>query len=150
MAATLLHWKSKAILPQEENAQTGAADEDVLLSQEDLIKQLLEHQRFKAAGADLAQLPLLGEDVFARPNRRIPAEKIWKEMNLSDLTLAYQDMLVKQRKRTTVLRKETVSLASKIIEFRDRLHVGQMTALRELLSEMPSRPEIVATFLGVA
>ncbi len=149
MAATLLHWKSKAVLPQEEKQdQAGAGAEDGLLSQEDLIRQLLEHQRFKQAGQDLAQLPMLGEDIFTRPNRRPPVEKVWKEMNLTDLTLAYQDMLVRQRKRTQVLRKETVSLSTKILEFRDKLQVGKLSEFRALLSEVPSKPEIVAAFLA--
>jgi segregation and condensation protein A len=149
MAATLLHWKSKAVLPQEEKQDAaGANAEDGVLTQEDLIRQLLEHQRFKQAGQDLAQLPMLGEDIFVRPNRRPPVEKIWKEMNLTDLTLAYQDMLVRQRKRTQVLRKETVSLATKILEFRDKLHVGKLSEFRTLLSETPTRPEIVAAFLA--
>jgi segregation and condensation protein A len=149
MAATLLHWKSKAVLPQEEKQdQAGMSAEDGLLSQEDLIRQLLEHQRFKQAGQDLAQLPMLGDDIFTRPNRRPPVEKIWKEMNLTDLTLAYQDMLVRSRKRTTVLRKETVSLSTKILEFRDKLQVGKLSEFRALLSEAPSKPEIVAAFLA--
>jgi segregation and condensation protein A len=149
MAATLLHWKSKAVLPQEDKQdQAGANAEDGVLSQEDLIRQLLEHQRFKQAGQDLAQLPLLGEDIFTRPNRRPPVEKVWKEMNLTDLTLAYQDMLVRQRKRTTILRKETVSLASKIVEFRDKLQVGKLSEFRALLSAVPTKPEIVAAFLA--
>lgn len=148
MAATLLHWKSKALLPQENKGDLNAEDQDQMMSQEDLIRQLLEHQRFTAAGQDLAQLPLLGEDIFTRPNRRPPVEKIWKEMNLTQLTTAYQQMLIIQRKRTQVLRKETVSLASKILEFRDRLVVGKLTALQELLSASPSRPEIVASFLA--
>lgn len=91
---------------------------------------------------------MLGEDVFSRPNRRPPIERVWKEMNLTDLTLAYQDMLVRQRKRTQILRKETVSLASKIIEFRDKLKVGKVTEFRSLLSSLPTRPEIVAAFLA--
>lgn len=48
MAATLLHWKSKAILPQEDKLDgAGAGVEDAAMNQEDLIRQLLEHQRFK-------------------------------------------------------------------------------------------------------
>src|SRR3954467_6243741 len=47
MAATLLHWKSKAILPQDpESAEASTQDEDGLMSQEELVRQLLEHQRF--------------------------------------------------------------------------------------------------------
>lgn len=148
MAATLLHWKSKAILPQEKDESQAAIEGELELSQEDLVRQLLEHQRFRAAGQDIAQLPMLGEDVFSRPNRRPPIEKVWKEMNLTDLTMGYQDMIAKQRKRTQVLRKETVSIADKIAEFGGRLKVGELTEMRALLSDLPTRPEIVATFLA--
>lgn len=148
MAATLLLWKSKAILPREEDPNAATADEEVPFTQEDLIRQLLEHQRFLAAGQDLAQLPRLHEDVFVRPNPKARVEKVWKEMNLTDISLAYQDMLVRARKRSTVLRKETVSLSDKIIEFSDRLEIGHPTALSKLLSISPERGEVVVTFLA--
>ncbi|MCM2279583.1 MAG: segregation/condensation protein A [Oligoflexia bacterium] len=147
MAATLLHWKSKALLPQEQKADAAAAAEEEF-TQEDLIRQLLEHQRFLAAGQDLAQLPRLGEDVFTRNNRKPPIEKVWKEMSLTDLTLTYQDMLVRARKRTTVLRKETVSLTDKILEFRHRLEVGKLVEMRNVIAILGSKPETVVTFLA--
>ncbi|MCM2321964.1 MAG: segregation/condensation protein A [Oligoflexia bacterium] len=147
MAATLLHWKSKSLLPQEEKLDPNAAKEEEF-TQEDLIRQLLEHQRFLAAGQDLAQLPRLGDDVFVRNNRRPPIEKIWKEMSLTDLTLTYQDMLVRARKRTTVLRKETVSLTDKIMEFGHKLKVGKLVELRNVIAILGSRPETVVAFLA--
>jgi segregation and condensation protein A len=148
MAATLLLWKSKSLLPQEEKSEAGTDTEDGELSPQDLIRQLLEHQRFLAAGQDIAQLPRLHEDVFTRANKRPPIEKVWKEMDISSLALGYQDMLVKARKRKQVLRKETVSLADKIAEFADRLEVGRMTELTKLLSPLAERPEVVVTFLA--
>lgn len=149
MAATLLHWKSRALLPPDEkqNAQ-GQEGDDAILTQEDLVRQLLEHQRFLEAGENLSQLPLLGEDVFARLNKKPPIERIWKEMSLTDLTLGYQEMLVRARKRTQVLKKETVSIADKILEFADRLPLNEMVEFTRLLSAIPSQPEIVATFLA--
>ncbi len=147
MAATLIHWKSKALLPQEEQAGANAGDEEEF-SQEDLIRQLLEHQRFLEAGRELGQRPKLGEDIFTRLNPKPPTERVWKEMNITDLALGYQDMLVRARKRTQVLKKETVSLTDKIKEFGDRLPLGKMTELRSLLSDFPDRPEIVVTFLA--
>lgn len=148
MAATLLHWKSKALLPQENKAGELNADEELGMTQEELIRQLLEHQRFLAAGKDLSQLPLLGDDVFTRPNRRPPVEKIWKEMDISSLALSYQDTLAKARKRTTILKKETVSITDKIMEFSDRLKVGMPTDLKEVLSPLAGNPEVVVTFLA--
>src|SRR3989338_4171989 len=43
MAATLIYWKSKALLPQEDKGESaGLTTEDGELTQEDLIRQLLE------------------------------------------------------------------------------------------------------------
>ncbi|MGZ3689540.1 MAG: segregation and condensation protein A [Bdellovibrionota bacterium] len=149
MAATLLHWKSKALLPQENKlGENGQPLEDDGLTQEELIRQLLEHQRFLEAGENLAQLPRLGDDVFTRPAPRRAIEKVWKEMDITSIAMSYQDMLVRARKRTQVLRKETVSLTEKMIEFGDRLPVGAMQELRKLMTELPTRPEIVVTFLA--
>lgn len=149
MAATLLHWKSKALLPQEQKADAnGQNGEEPELTQEELIRQLLEHQRFRAAGEDLAQLPKLGEDVFNRPNRRPPIERVWKEMDITDLALSYQDMLTRARKRTQVLKKETVSIAERIMEFATKLEVGKRSEMRSLMGVAPERPEIVVTFLA--
>lgn len=69
-------------------------------------------------------------------------------MDLSDLAVGYQDMLVRARKRTQILRKETVSLTGKILEFGQKLRLGELMELRKMLSEDPSRAEIVVTFLA--
>jgi len=149
MAATLLHWKSKAILPQEQKNDVAEANaEDGALTQEDLIRQLLEHQRFRAAAQDLGQLPLLGDLVFTRPNRRPPIERVWKDMNISSLAVCYQNILARQRKRTTILKKETVSLADKIVTFKSKLQLGKPVDMRELMASTPERPEVVVTFLA--
>ena len=147
MAATLILWKSKSLLPQEEKLDATANAEEEF-TQEDLIRQLLEHQRFLEAGQNLAQLPRLGEDVFTRANSKPPVEKIWKEMDISSLALGYQDMLVRQRKRTQILKKETVSLTDKIMEFGTKLVIGKPTDIRAMMSSDPMKPEVVVTFLA--
>jgi len=148
MAATLIFWKSKSILPQDPSELAVGADEDFGLTQEDLIRQLLEHQRFRAMGEDLAQLPRLGEDVFTRLNLKPPVEKVWREMDISGLAVSYQEMLVRARKRTQILKKETVSLSDKLASFADRLELGKMTEMSALITDLGSRPEIVVTFLA--
>jgi segregation and condensation protein A len=148
MAATLLQWKSKSLLPQEDKPGDQQASTEDFMSEEDLIRQLLEHQRFLAAGQMLAQLPRLGEDVFTRHNPKPPIERVWREMNITDLALGYQDMLVKARKRTQILKKETVSLSDKILDFADHLEVGKLVEMRKLLSAVPTQGEVVVTFLA--
>jgi segregation and condensation protein A len=148
MAATLLQWKSKAILPNEDEAQAGASALAEEFTQEDLIRQLQEHQRFLEAGENLAQLPRLGEDVFTRNNSKPPIERIWKDLDITSLATGYQDMLVRQRKRTQILKKETVSLSDKILEFSSKLTLNKPMDMRQLLSENPMKPEVVVTFLA--
>jgi segregation and condensation protein A len=148
MASTLLQWKSKSLLPQENKEGDTAVAAEEELTQEDLVRQLLEHRRFRAAGSALAELPWLGDDVFVRPNPRAAIERTWKKMDMTQLATSYQDILVRARKRTKILRKETVSLTDKILEFRDRLTPGELKELRSLLDIGAGRPEIVVTFLA--
>lgn len=147
MAATLLVWKSRALLPKEETEEK-VEEQDGPMSQEQLLRQLLELQLFKKMGTDLASRPLLGDEVFKKVNPKQPVEKIWKEMDASRLALSYQDSLIRERKRSNVLRKETVSLTEKIIDISNRLTVGQLTSLRKMMVDSHYVPEVVATFLA--
>lgn len=147
MAATLIVWKSKSLLPQEVDPN-AAQDEDDVITQEELIRQILERKRFLEMARDWSGLPMLGDDVFTRPNRRPPIERVWRDMNISDMALSYQEMLMRARKRGQILKKETVSVAEKIYHFADRLEVGKLTEMRDMLSALPSKGEWVVTFLA--
>ena len=146
MAATLLHWKSKALLPS--TASQEEVSLETTLTPEELIRQLLEHQRFLKQAEILSQLPHLGAETFTRSNRKPPIERIWREMNLSDLTLTYQEILIRARKRTQVLQKETVSVGDKILELSSKLPLNQLIEFTSLISDN-SRSEIVASFLAI-
>jgi segregation and condensation protein A len=148
MAATLIQWKSKSLLPVEVDPNALLLGDDDSLSPEDLLRQLMEHQRFLDAGQELARLPLLGEDVYQRPMTRKVTEKVWKSMDVSSLAFTFQDLLVKERKRTTILKKETVSLSEKIMDFSERMEVGRVVGMKSLLRDLNSRPETVVTFLA--
>ncbi len=148
MAATLIQWKSKSLLPVEGDPNALLNHEDDVMTPEELLRQLREHQRFLEAGRELGTLPLLGDDVYTRPNTRKPTEKVWKQMDVTGLALTFQDLLVKERKRTTILKKETVSLSEKILDFSDRMEIGKLTGLRALLRDPNSRPETVVSFLA--
>ena len=62
--------------------------------------------------------------------------------------MGYQDMLVRQRKRTQILKKETVSLSDKILEFSAKLPLNKPTDMRSMMSQEPLKPEIIVTFLA--
>ncbi len=66
MAATLAHIKSRMLLPRSEVAPgelEGEAEGDPRV---ELVRRLLNYQKYREAARQLADQPLLGRDVFAR------------------------------------------------------------------------------------
>jgi segregation and condensation protein A len=149
MAATLILWKSKAILPREDDGIKAEDAIELPLTQEQLVRQLMIRQQFLSHAAEIAKRPFLNDDVFTRSNKRPPIEKIWKEMNVSVLATTYQDLLIREQRRARiVMKKETVSLAAKIQEFGNRLSLHQITALQSLVADTAVRGEWVVAFLA--
>jgi segregation and condensation protein A len=74
MAATLCHIKSRELLPpsgddDDEDGELGEAkdgDEEDLDPRADLIKRLLEYQKYKEAADQLGQRPVVGRNVWSR------------------------------------------------------------------------------------
>jgi len=149
MAATLILWKSKALMPKENENQNTEEDSTPILTQEDLVRQLMMRQRYLEAAAKLAQYPLLDDDTFKRPTKRPPVEKVWKEMNISQLTTTYQDLLIRENKRARiVMKKETVSLQEKIQEMGRRLKMNVPEVLDHFISDKALKGEWVVGFLA--
>ncbi|HLZ18537.1 MAG TPA: segregation/condensation protein A, partial [Smithellaceae bacterium] len=71
MASTLIHIKSRLLLPVPEEPSEDEQEDD---PRAELVKQLLEYQAFKEAAANLGHRPLLERDVFKR-SAALPEEK---------------------------------------------------------------------------
>ena len=70
MAATLIHIKSKLLLPRPETAEDSEPEED---PRDALVRRLLEHQKFKAAAELLHERAVLRGAQWIRPDGRIAA-----------------------------------------------------------------------------
>src|SRR4029079_4612075 len=70
MAATLCHIKSRELLPthdgQEDEEYVGDDGDGDIDPRADLIRRLLEYQKYKEAAAQLGQQPVVGRHVWAR------------------------------------------------------------------------------------
>jgi segregation and condensation protein A len=71
MAATLAHIKSRELLPSPDPTQADAADEDgdgesEIDTRQELIRRLLEYQKYKDAGTELGNRPVIGRNVWTR------------------------------------------------------------------------------------
>ncbi len=93
MAATLMQIKSKMLLPAEE--QTGAEEEQEDPRQE-LVKRLLEYEKFKEIAESLRKRETDQREVFKRPKTGIDIDKealgekeVYFEASIFDLINAF-------------------------------------------------------------
>src|SRR5258706_16357905 len=66
MAATLAYIKSRTLLPPETAGPEDELGEDGVDPREELIRRLLEYQKYKQAGSELGERGALGRDIFLR------------------------------------------------------------------------------------
>jgi segregation and condensation protein A len=94
MAATLAYLKSRELLPPEPTDELD--EEEVGVDpREELMRRLLEYERFRAAGDDLDGRPVIGRDVFSRGGDQdvaIPAPDL-AVVDLFKLAEAYNRVL---------------------------------------------------------
>ncbi len=135
MAATLIHIKSKMLLPQY--GDNGEIIENVDPRKE-LVQKLLEYEKFKEAAKSLYERPLLNRDLWARGFREkieVADDDIELEDNaLFSLIGSYRKALKILNKRIHKVNIKLQSIASRILEMKDQLIVGKQVIMRELFN----------------
>lgn len=151
MAASLILIKSRKLLPDSENGEASAADEEAMLTEEELRRRLLEHQRFQNVARELRMRPILGFDFFKRPEPDTTEvqEQVMKEMSLSEISIALQKVLLRVRRPIRRVQRETVSVADAIRWIYGKISTSEATELAELFPDSYGRSEIVAVFLAI-
>lgn len=149
MAATLIHIKSRMLLP----AGADEADEDEGDDPRDeLVRRLLEYQRFKDAADQLEQREVLSRDVFVRS--ATPAEEAaaptFRELSVFELLNALRrviDRLPKDVFHQVELDKITVR--EKMTLLLDKLRAQSRVFFEELFTDAKTRMDVVVTFLAM-
>src|SRR4029453_14569435 len=76
MAATLAYLKSRELVPTPEPLESAGEDgEEALDPREELIRRLLEYQKYKDAAAQLGGRPIEGRNVFGRGSKLEPTRE---------------------------------------------------------------------------
>lgn len=151
LAATLIHIKSRLLLPVEEDP-SAQEEED---PRAELVRQLLEYQAFKEAALQLDSRPLLDRDVFARScPAAVPddpeAQDVFSEMDVFDLVKSFQKMMAKLDKAERIeIVSEEMSIADIINEIMDRLREHKHLSFTDLLGERTDRRRVLYTFLAL-
>jgi segregation and condensation protein A len=159
MAATLAHLKSRTLLPREQAAE--APDAEVGPDpREELVRRLLEYQKYKQAAAQLGALPMLGRDQFVRRAREelplFPDEVAYlKSPELSVYRLIELFAKVLAERKIEIPHEvfvERLSIGDRIATITDRLRERERVTFTELFDDLVAardRHRVVPTFLAV-
>ena len=147
MAATLIEIKSKMLLPRDIYDETEEEMED---PREALVRQLLEHQKFKNAAQMLHERGTVEQAVF--PRGRIESDEHNAETNATvfDLLTVFQKILARHKEEVQIeIEREEMSLAEMLRRIKTRISAVREINLFDLFREMKSRQELVLAFIAV-
>jgi segregation and condensation protein A len=153
MAATLIHIKSKMLLPRDPVLEEGDAAED---PRQELVERLLEHERFKNAAEMLQQKRLIEENVWSNPQMKkflADDEDPGLAVTLFDLVKAFGEVLERAKNRPVYEVENTEVTVSQMIHYlRDQFveaGEGKPVFILRIFERQPSRRRMIALFLAV-
>lgn len=153
MAATLIHIKSKLLLPRPETAAGVEGEEED--PRDALVWRLLEHQKFKAAAGLLHEREQVRSAQWQRPDERIAAiagdeYEPEIEVDLFSLLSAFQAVVERAKQRPTlVLPAEQISVEARIEQLLARLSETEACGFEDLFQDAGDRPAFIVTFLAL-
>jgi segregation and condensation protein A len=139
MAATLLYLKSQTVADesQDQNLIKITAGEMGLEIQTrgDLIKRLEELERYQRLGQRLWGLDKKGHEIFvkAKIDRKAIENSILTPLDLQQLTETMMDLIRREKKKYTVVKRDRISIKEKLIYLKTMLKVGETTQFDKLL-----------------
>ncbi|MGZ6480007.1 MAG: segregation/condensation protein A [Bdellovibrionales bacterium] len=152
MAATLIHIKSRMLLPQynEEGEEIPVED-----PRKDLVQKLLEYKKFQELSQQLYKLPLLGRDVFRRGERTEiesleEGEVVLDENPLYSLIASYRNAVKNMKKTVHRVSAQLLSIGERIMQMKDMFIVGRRMVFNDLISDKENpKNQVLLTFLSL-
>ena len=153
MASTLIHIKSKMLLPVPEEPEEEEEEDP----RAELVRQLVEYQTFKEAAANLGKRSLLERDVFTR-SALLPEEtgklnadeEELMEVSVFELIEAFHRIVSQiDKKELMEIDLEKMSITDIINEIMEQLSLAKNLTFEDLLRERKDRRRIIYTFLAL-
>ena len=153
MAATLIHIKSKMLLPRDPELEKLVPEED---PRKELVDRLIEHERFKSAAEMLHQKRVIEEAVWSNPQMEqflAEDEDPGLAVTLHDLVKTFQAVLDRAKNRPVYeVGSDDVSVPDMIRYLRRVFeNEGRTESLsaRDLFERQRSRRAMICLFLAV-
>jgi segregation and condensation protein A len=152
MAAELTKIKSKTLLPTQETEEDAlaAAGED---PRAELMRRLLEYQRYKEAAFELRQKEYDQQQLFTRVGEveiDDTEQEILVEANVFDLLTAFQKVLKeKSFVKDYEIKVTTLSVSDRIDYILEILNASESVTFTSLFTVLNTRQEVIVTFLAI-
>jgi len=152
MASTLIQIKSQMLLPQLVDSFEEEQGED---PRAELVRRLLEYDRYREASLLLVAREVLHRDVFARDFpaedlEAFPADEALPSVEMFELVDAFRRILAKAPKESFhEVGSENISIADRISDILEYLQGRESVDFEELFAGSNTREFIVASFLAI-
>jgi len=153
MAATLIHIKSRLLLPRPAPEQATEDEED---PRDALVRRLVAHQQFKAAAEMLHERETVRSAQWTRSEARLAeiageAPEPELEVDLFSLMAAFKGVLERaSRKPRMVIPPEQISIEDRMAQLLSRLSETDACGFEDLFADGDgSKPFLIVTFLAL-
>ncbi len=151
MAATLIHIKSRMLLPRPDPSQEDAEEDP----RDALVNRLLEYQKFKAAANLLHEREEMRSAQWQRPDERVAdlAGEDYEaevEVDLFSLMAAFKAVLDRAKQRPDAhIPGAQVSIEARIQQLLARLSETEACGFEDLFEDADTRQGLIVTFLAL-
>jgi len=154
MAATLIHIKSRMLLPVDPALRKeGEAEED---PREELVERLLEHERYKNAAEMLQQKRMIEENVWSNPQMKQFAAEIEDPglaVDMFDLVKALSQVMERLQSRPIYeINDESVTVSDMVAHLRALLRDSKKDKpvfILQVMEQQRTRRAMICLFLAV-
>jgi segregation and condensation protein A len=148
MAATLIHIKSRMLLPPDPVGPDDGEPED---PRRELVDRLLEHERFRKAAGLLHDRQVIADSIWGRGLVEFETEEQEAvSVDLFDLVHAFHRIVERYREQIILhVEHESVSLEQKLSEVRGLLSVRREILFSFFLKDRISKLQLVYTFFAL-
>jgi segregation and condensation protein A len=147
MAAMLAEIKSRILLPRSEEMEEDEDD-----PRAELIRRLLEYERFKTAADDISQLPRMERDTFqasAEPHDRRVVAKL-PDLTLKELLIVFKDVAARAEMFAHLhVSREQLSVRQRMSEVLEKIRRSDFKTFSDLFDPAEGRMGVTVTFLAI-
>jgi segregation and condensation protein A len=150
MAATLVHIKSRMLLPPDEDVEPEQMEDPRL----ELVQRLLEYQAYKDAASILKEREDEALKLFSRSPQEEEEEGVSPELylfdvNLFDLIGAFKKLLDSAPPEVRTITRETLTVKDRMVTIVEMIENLESVRLEEVFRESATRTQMIVTFLAL-